>query len=88
MASVPDTEEQTPPKSSSSSNSLVPSTASNYEYYEYKRSRSNTPISEPNTLDFSFYELDDLSYQIGLSIQKDEHLNINTILTIKASMAA
>ena len=80
MASVPDTEEQTPPKSSSSSNSLVPSTASNYEYYEYKRSRSNTPISEPNTLDFSFYELDDLSYQIGLSIQKDEHLNINTIL--------
>ncbi len=60
--------------------SVSQATASNYEYYEYKRSRSNTPNSEPNVIDLSYMDLEDCSYNLGLSIQCNENLTIHSLL--------
>lgn len=53
---------------------------SNYVYYEYKRSRSNTPSNLPNTLDLSYMELEDVSFNLGLSIESNDNLNIHSLL--------
>jgi Leucine-rich repeat (LRR) protein len=59
----------------------VASTASaNYEYYEFKRSRNNTPSSEPNLLDLSHMDLEDCSYNLSLFAQCNDSLAITSLL--------
>ena len=56
------------------------SIASNFNVYDYKRSRSNSPYSEPFRLDLAFLDLDNCEHNLLVSIESEEHERIIELL--------